>query len=414
MKRTWSFLLLGLLGLIVGSGYLARGPFVHASAGDVVPAAITPEPMPPGLTPVPLYAPLMGSTPPAVCVAADTGDITLSPFGTTQVEVEVATQNATQVEIAGILAAVDSQGIARVQFEAQLGETYAVLVNGRPFANCEIRFAETPSQWVGVHGDPYAWVGEHGWLDRDGLLYLFTAETTELVVSPELLTERAENNGRWTYILHYAGPGMELYSGLLRPGNGTFQHFFRSVLVTPEGRMLRIYNLGHIRSPDTLGDLTIDTGPGSSPIQWSENGRVELDDFIVDFRISATHNGIHQAALVTVPGDHSQWVFTRELNGGGAFISERIDGRIITSDLEQVGGAFGRKLRGENPSLDEWVVGVVDGDMPGPYFPPDVEAESDGAQANDNASDVEDAMPTLDDSGPDAPADDEAADESPA
>lgn len=368
MKRNWYFVFV-LFALLIAARFAPVQATNSAPDGELMPQNIPTEPMPPVLEPVPLYMPMLTYTLPPECVEVAGHDVTLSPLGTTTVDVAVFTENASEVQIGDVTAPVGADGIANVSFDAVPNETYSVSVNGQPMPQCNFSFAETPSQWVGIHGDPYAWVGTQSWLEADGVVNLFTEETTELVVSSDLLTEPAEANGRWTFIQHYAGPGLEIYSGLIRPRNLGFQHFFQLVLETPAGEILRVRNLGHIVSPENLGDLTVDTGPGTEEYVWAGSEVVELPGYTVEFKVTQTHNGIHQAALVTILGDNSQWIFTRETNGGGAFISARLDGRIIADDVDDVGGVFGQLLRGEDPTLDPWVVGVVDGEMPGELTP---------------------------------------------
>ncbi|MEX1018173.1 MAG: hypothetical protein WDZ49_00865 [Litorilinea sp.] len=402
MKRIWLLYLLVAALFAVSEGVLAHN-VAYAQSGTVAPADVDPEPQPPTLEAVPLYAPLMGSTPPAACISVDVPATTLSPLRTTPVEVEVLTQSVNQVQLGDQITIANASGVASFTFDAVPNQVYSVQIDGRPAANCDFAFAETPSQWFGIHGDPYAWVGQQSWLDQDGLLYLFTEPTTELVISSDLLTADAPNEGHWTYVLHYAGEAMELYGGILRPGNGTFQHFYRVVLITDDGRVLRLTNLGHVHSPARTGDLTVDSGPGTQSYLWNENGTVDLDGFSIEFKISHTHNGIHQAALVTVPADNSQWIFSREHNGGGAFISARIDGRVITDDPADVGGVFGRLLRDEDPNLDKWVTGVTDeGEMPVRYQAP-AEPEADGSDVSVEPTDAGDT-----DAG-DTPVDDTSA-----
>jgi hypothetical protein len=370
MKRYWSLLaavvfVLGLVNVIQAQAAAAENRDGAEIAGALAPQDITPEP-PPSPPAGPLFAPFLVFTNPPLCAGVEVPDITLSPLRANPIEVQVFTENAAWVSVGDLEADVDDNGIATFNFDAVPDEVYAVEVNGGPAPDCAFSFDETPSRWIGQHGDPYAWVGEQSWVEQEGIYYLFTTPTVDVDLSPDLLIETENETGRWTYFVQYVGSGMTLYSGMLRPGEEDFQHVYRVALMTPDDEVLRISNLGHVISPEETGPLTVDSGPETEAIEWEDGEAHELDAFDIEFAQSHTHNGIHQAVLVTVPGDNSQWIFSREINGeGGSLLSARIDGRIIADSTADVGGVFGQLLRGETPTPNDFVVGVVEDDMPG-------------------------------------------------
>jgi hypothetical protein len=352
-----------LLGLFFATISDSLGRSAAGMTGEIAPSAITPEPPPPA--PQPLYIPIMLYTLPPRCLAVETSETMLSPIRTDVIDVRVFTENTIQVTLAGMTAEVDAEGVAAFELEAELGVEYTVTVDGVAAPACTVSFTQTPSWWVGQHGDPYAWVGEHNWFRRDGLIHLFTNPTTEVDLPLDMFTESEANRGVWTYYVQYTGPGMTLYSAMLRPGGEDFQHIYRVVLRMHDGRVLRVRNLGHVISPEETGPLTVDTGPGTQSYSWVEGEIRELNGFDLEFVRTETHNGIHQAVLVTIAEDNSQWIFTRELNGFGANYSARLDGRLVTPDIDQVGGVFGQLLRDEPIDTTRWVVGVVEDGLPG-------------------------------------------------
>lgn len=322
------------------------------------------EPMPP--EPQMLFMPTIGHNLGPVCVAVESPAVALSPLRPTPVQVQIITQYADEVDVGGTSASVDADGVAVLNLAVFPDQVYEVRVDGLLAPACTFSFEQLPSWWVGQHGDPYAWVGRQHWVEvEEGLIQLFTSPTVDVVLPLEFLTATEENRARWTYFVQYASPNIHLYSSMLRPGNAVYQHVHRVVLRTPDNRVLRINDIGHVTRPVHLGPLNVDTGPDTEVFVWEEGEQLQLNGFGLEFVRSRTHNGIHEAVLVTIPEDDSEWIFTRELNGHGAFISGRIDGRLFADSIAEVGGVFGSLLRDEELDPTEFVVGVVRDNMPG-------------------------------------------------